>query len=83
MVVLLLATPAFDILGRDKPLATVQVHMAPLGGEQFAYPTQGAQADPERQFGFLLERTYTAVLLPSRERAVNIRHACAFLMQFA
>ena len=54
MVVLFLATSAFDIFAGEEPDLLVQIDIFPFGLQQLAYPTQGAQTDPERELGFLL-----------------------------
>ena len=54
MVVLFLASGAFDVFAGEESGLPVQVNIFPFGLQQLAYPTQGAQTDPERELGFLL-----------------------------
>ncbi|MNR62079.1 hypothetical protein D3C85_1840000 [compost metagenome] len=54
MVVLFFAPGAFDVFTGEEPGLPVQIDIFPFGLQQLANPTQGAQADPERELGFLL-----------------------------
>ena len=54
MVVLFLAAGAFDVFTGEESGLLVQIDIFPFGLQQLANPAQRAQADPERELGFLL-----------------------------
>jgi hypothetical protein len=54
MVILFLAPGAFDVFAWEEPGLLVQVDSFLFGLQQLANPTQGTQADLERELFFLL-----------------------------
>ncbi len=82
VVILSLAFVALGRFGRDEPSAFFQIHVAPLGFEQFADAAEGAQADPYGALHARINWTHAGVFLASGQSLVVTLEALEDIAQF-
>lgn len=82
MVVLFLAPSALDVFTGEEPGLSLQINIFPFALHQFTNPTQRAEADPERELRFLLQRSNAVVFLAGGEGVVIGGHLLEAVVQF-